>query len=155
MHHHGTAAVRWLSSHRRQLIIVVALISAVSVLLIAALPLLIVALVEWKLEPRRIRRPRLIGLQLLNQLLSTSRWPWCELHGLPHGPWHPCAQCGRPIDAPSRAAYCSPACRGYARLERDALDNDPRIVEQARRRLRNLHLRDLADNDPDLHEVLF
>jgi hypothetical protein len=31
---------------------------------------------------------------------------------------HPCNQCGSPIGAPSRAAYCSPACRKYASLER-------------------------------------
>ncbi|HZL19872.1 MAG TPA: hypothetical protein VFG23_19210 [Polyangia bacterium] len=32
---------------------------------------------------------------------------------------HPCSQCGSPIGAPSRAAFCSPACRTYARLERE------------------------------------
>lgn len=31
---------------------------------------------------------------------------------------HPCLQCGAPIGHPSRAVYCSPACRKYAALER-------------------------------------
>jgi hypothetical protein len=31
---------------------------------------------------------------------------------------HPCGQCGAPIEPPSRAEYCSPACRRYARLAR-------------------------------------
>lgn len=35
-----------------------------------------------------------------------------------HGSTHPCGQCGVPIGAPSRAVYCSPACRRYAQLER-------------------------------------
>jgi hypothetical protein len=34
--------------------------------------------------------------------------------------WHPCEQCGAPIDRPSRARYCSQACRRYARLRREA-----------------------------------
>jgi hypothetical protein len=42
--------------------------------------------------------------------------------------WHPCAQCGAPIDRPSRAAYCSAACRRYARLRREAAE-DPELAE--------------------------
>lgn len=34
-----------------------------------------------------------------------------------HG-FHGCGKCGAPIQAPSRAIYCSPACRNYAALER-------------------------------------
>lgn len=34
--------------------------------------------------------------------------------------WHPCEECGAPIDRPSRAAYCSAACRSYARQRRAA-----------------------------------
>lgn len=30
---------------------------------------------------------------------------------------HPCGQCGAPIGTPSRAVYCSPACRDYKRRE--------------------------------------
>lgn len=38
------------------------------------------------------------------------------------GETHPCAQCGAPIGHPSRASYCSPACRKYAALERAATE---------------------------------
>jgi hypothetical protein len=34
--------------------------------------------------------------------------------------WHPCEQCGQPIERPSRAHYCSQACRRYARIRREA-----------------------------------
>jgi hypothetical protein len=74
---------------------------------------------------------------------------------MPQSKWHPCAQCGTPIEEPSRAAYCSHACRTYARLERAALDHDPPIAARAERRLRNLRLRELADTDPRLEEVPF
>lgn len=36
--------------------------------------------------------------------------------------WRACGQCGVPIEPPSRAEYCSPSCRRYARLQREALD---------------------------------
>jgi hypothetical protein len=36
--------------------------------------------------------------------------------------WHACGQCGVPIEPPSRAEYCSPSCRRYARLQREAFD---------------------------------
>jgi hypothetical protein len=155
MHAQGTAASRWLSAQRYQLTLAGALLSALALLLITAPFLLALALIEWKLEPRKRRKPRLIGLLLIDQQLSACRWLWCELHDLPHRPWHPCAQCGKPIEVPSRASYCSPACRTYARLEREALNHDPRIAERAQRRLRNLRLRRLADDDPTLDEVPF
>jgi hypothetical protein len=155
MHTHRTAASRWLSAHRYQITLAAALLSALALLLISAPLLLVLALIEWKLEPCKSRKPRLIGLLIINQLLLATRWLWCELQGLPHRPWRPCAQCGKPIEAPSRASYCSHACRIYARLERDALDHDPRIAERAQRRLRNLRLRRLADDDPTLDEVPF
>jgi hypothetical protein len=155
MHAHRTAASRWLSAHRYQLTLAAALLSALALLLISAPFLLVLALIEWKLEPRKRRKPRLIGLLIINQLLLATHWLWCELHDLPRRPWHPCAQCGKPIEVPSRASYCSHACRTYARLERDALDHDPRIAERAQRRLRNLRLRRLADDDPRLDEVPF
>jgi hypothetical protein len=41
---------------------------------------------------------------------------------------HPCVQCGKPIGAPSRAAYCSPGCREYARLERAKRESDARAL---------------------------
>jgi hypothetical protein len=43
----------------------------------------------------------------------------------------------------------------YARIERDALNNDPRIAARAERRLRNIRLRELADSDAALEEVPF
>jgi hypothetical protein len=42
---------------------------------------------------------------------------------------HPCSQCGAPIGAPSRAAYCSPGCRRYAALERAETDRRARSLE--------------------------
>ncbi len=36
--------------------------------------------------------------------------------------WHACGQCGVPIEPPSRVEYCSPSCRRYARLQREAFD---------------------------------
>ena len=36
--------------------------------------------------------------------------------------WHACGQCGVPIEPPSRAEYCSPPCRRYARLRREEFD---------------------------------
>jgi hypothetical protein len=51
-------------------------------------------------------------------------WLWDELHGVPHRPWQPCLQCGRPIEAPSRAWYCSPRCRQLARQQRERLNWD-------------------------------
>jgi hypothetical protein len=155
MHAHVTAGVRRLSAHKYQLTLVAALVTALALLLITAPFLLALALIEWKLEPPKRRKPRLIGLLLINQLLSACRWLWCELQGLPHRPWHPCGQCGKPIEAPSRATYCWHACRTYARLEREARDNDPAIAGRAQRRLRNLRLRRLADDDPTLNEVPF
>lgn len=56
---------------------------------------------------------------------------------------HPCSGCGHPIGAPSRAAYCSPQCRQYARLER----------EQTERRARQLTaFGDVPDGFGDLPE---
>lgn len=34
--------------------------------------------------------------------------------------WHPCENCGAPIDLPSRAAYCSQACRRDANIRQRA-----------------------------------
>ncbi len=34
--------------------------------------------------------------------------------------WHPCENCGAPIDLPSRAAYCSQACRRDANIRHRA-----------------------------------
>jgi hypothetical protein len=123
--------------------------------------LLVIALIESHQADRSRqaskgrRRQQPAGLIAFLTLVTAVRWLWDELHDAPHRPWHPCAVCHRPIEEPSRAAYCSHECRTIARLERDALDNDPRIASRAERRLRNKRLRDLADQDADLEEVPF
>jgi hypothetical protein len=113
---------------------------------------LLLAAIEWK---QARRRRRLLGLALLAEVAHAIVWLWDELHGAPHGSWHPCGQCRRPIEEPSRAAYCSHACRSYARLERDAQANDPRIADRAERTLRAIRLQRLAEQDPRLAEVPF
>src|SRR5436190_1057863 len=40
------------------------------------------------------------------------------LFGRPKVGCHGCAQCGAPIEPPSRAEFCSPVCRRYARLRK-------------------------------------
>ncbi len=152
MHPHVIALSRWLRAHRYQLTLAAGLLGAM-VLLAAATPLLLaMAGIEWK---RSRRRGRMLSVLLLVLLARGARWLWLETRGIPHKAWHPCAQCGAPIEAPSRAAYCSHACRNYTRLERDALDTDPRIAERAERRLRNLRLRQLADTYQEWEEVPF
>ena len=42
---------------------------------------------------------------------------------------HACSQCGHPIAAPSRAAYCSPVCRRYAMLERQETSRKSEALE--------------------------
>ena len=152
MQSHVIAGYRWISAHRYQLALITALSALVALLVLASPLLLAVGAMEWK---RGKKRQRIIGLLLIALLIRTARWLWCELRGVPHAPWHPCAQCGRPIEEPSRASYCSQACRAYTRLERDAQANDPRIAERAERRLRNLRYRDAADSDPRFGEVPF
>jgi hypothetical protein len=152
MRHQATAAARWLPTHRYQLELTAALLLASALLVAVAPVLLVVAAIEWK---QSRKRKRLLAVALLTQLVKAVGWLWDELHGAPHGPWHPCAQCHRPIEEPSRAAYCSHACRSYARLERDARANDPRIADRADRRLRALRLRELAAQDPQWVEVPF
>lgn len=156
MRSHVIAAGRWISDHRHQIAIATCLTILLAFLVCVAPILLALAIVESRqTHGRRLPRNRLCGLIALSFLANSVRWLWNELQGAPQRPWHPCAQCGRPIEAPSRAAYCSHECRTYARLQREALDSDPLIAERAARRLRNKRLRDLADNDPHLDEVPF
>jgi hypothetical protein len=152
MQSHVIAASRWLRRRRFEVAVAVALVCALAALAVVGPWLLAVAALEWKYGKRR---KRLLGIALATLLASAVVWLWREMRGAPHRAWHPCAQCGVPIEAPSRAAYCSHACRRYARLERDALDDDPRIAERAEQRLRNLCMRAIADGDPELAEVLF
>jgi hypothetical protein len=152
MQSHVIAAARRASRHRYEITLAIALALTTGVLLIATPILLTTAAVEWK---HGRRRSCLLSLALILVLARAIGWLSRELRGLPHGRWHLCGQCGAPIEAPSRAAFCSHACRTYARLERDAVDNDPRIAARAGRRLRNLRLRELAEADPQLEKVPF
>ena len=150
MRSHGIALWRWLSWHRYQLFAGTALAVVAAAFVLVGPALLVLAAVEWKYSPRR---SRLLSLALFGLLARALLWSWQELRGLPHGPWHPCAQCGAPIEAPSRAWYCSPACRRYARLERDARSPDPWLAERAESRLRLVWSASVAN--PESSEIPF
>ena len=150
MHTQRTDLSRWLICHRRQLAAGAALLVLFAALVVAGPILLAMAVLEWK---HGRRRNRLLGLALVGLLVRVVVWLWQELRNLPHGDWHPCAQCGAPIESPSRAWYCSPACRRYARLERDARAFDPWIAGQAKGRLQALW--QPAAIDPALAEIPF
>jgi hypothetical protein len=156
MQSHVIPILRWLWQHRYEITLGAALVFVVALSLLVTPLLLAFAAIEWKQRPRgRKRNNRLLGLLLLARLAHVSHLLWRKLWHIPRWPWHPCAQCGAAIEEPSRAAYCSHVCRTYARLEREALDTDPRIADRAERRLRNLRYRELVDADPRLHEVPF
>lgn len=150
MHAHGIALWRWLSWHRYQLAAGLALALVAALLVSAGPALLAVAAVEWKYTRRR---SRVLSLALLGLFARGLAWLWQELRRLPHGRWHPCAQCGAPIEAPSRAWYCSPACRRYARLEREARSPDPWLAERAQTRLRLVT--QASSVDPESSEIPF
>jgi hypothetical protein len=141
-----TALRRWLSWHRHEVAAGAALLSLAAALVVAAPILLTVAALEWK---HGRRRNRLLGVALIALLARAVLWLWQELRNLPHGTWHPCLQCGAPIEEPSRACYCSPACRRYARLQRGARGGD----HDAAARLARLRRGDRYD--PTLAEVPF
>jgi predicted nucleic acid-binding Zn ribbon protein len=150
MRSHGIAFWRWLTWRRLQLATGGALVLAAALLLFAGPALLVIAAVEWKYTRRR---SRVVSLALFGLLARALVWLWKELRGLPHRHWHPCAQCGAPIEAPSRASYCSPSCRRYARLGRDARSPDPWLAERAETRLRLVTRTDAAD--PESSEIPF
>jgi hypothetical protein len=147
MHDQGIALWRWLSWHRLQIATATALIGVVALLLFAGPVLLVAGAVEWKYSRRRV-----LSLAIAGLLLRALVWLWQELRGLPHGQWHPCAQCGASIEAPSRAWYCSPLCRRYAQLEQDPRSPDPWFSERASVRLRTLARPTL---DPASSEIPF
>jgi hypothetical protein len=149
MQAHGIALWRWLSWHRYQLAAGTALVCVGTLLLILGPSLLALGAVEWKHSRRRSRLLSLALLGLLARAVVVRLWQ--ELRGLPHGNWHPCIQCGAPIEAPSRAWYCSPACRRFARLERDAASPDPWTAERAETRLRLV----TSIADPESSEIPF
>jgi hypothetical protein len=142
----GTALWRWLCRQRRELAAGAALVVVIVLFICLAPSLLAMAAIEWK-HGRRRERLRSLALALL--LLRALAWFWRDLRGVPHGRWHACMQCGAPIEEPSRARYCSHACRRYTRLARHAAGGD----EQAAARL--VRLRRLADIDPALNEIPF
>jgi hypothetical protein len=131
----GNSLWRWVSGHRLQLLAATVLTGVGALLLFTGPALLIVAAVEWKYSRRR---SRVLSLALLGLLARALVWLWQELRNVPHCPWHPCAQCGAPIEAPSKAWYCSPLCRRYARLEPDVRSPNPWCAERAAVRLRLL-----------------
>jgi hypothetical protein len=140
---HRTPLWRWLSWHRYQLAAAAGLFFATAALIAVAPLLLAVSALEWKRGHRRV-----LGLALLSLLTTAIVWLWRGLHGLPREPWHSCVQCGAPIEEPSRAEYCSPACRHVARLERERSSPDPWIAACAETRLRIL-ARATTDPAPD------
>jgi hypothetical protein len=150
MHDHGNSLWRWLRWHRLQIAAAACLTALAAVTLVASPLLLAATALEWKYSRRR---SRLISLALVSGLARMALWLWQELRGLPHGRWHPCVQCGTPIEAPSRAWFCSPGCRRYARLERDARSPDPWLAERSAARLRTLSR--IAVADPASSDIPF
>lgn len=144
----GIALWRWLGLHRYQLAVGVALVAVTAALAFVGPPLLLIGAFEWKRGKRRS-----LGVALAALLFRAAVWLWQELRGLPHGRWHGCAQCGRPIEEPSHAWYCSLMCRRYARLERDARAFDPHIARRALDRLEWLSKAPAID--PSLDELPF
>jgi len=150
MHAQGIALWRWLIWHRLQIAAATALVGGAVLLLFLGPALLGVAAIEWKYS----RRPnRLLSLAVLELLSTAFVWLWQELRDLPDREWHPCAQCGAPIETASRAWYCSPTCRRYARLERDARSPNPWLAERAQTRLRLVWSADAVD--PESSEIPF
>ena len=121
-----------------------------ALLYLAPLPLVLALL-----ERRSGRRRRGVALAGFAMLVVALAWAWRELRGLPCPGFHPCAACGALIARPSRACYCSPACRWYARLEGEARAFDPHVAERAAQRLRRLCRREQADLDPELADIPF
>jgi hypothetical protein len=153
MHDHRTALWRWLTDHRHEILISTALAATATTLVVVG-PLLVALAFAESMAQKGLRRT-FVGLVLAAALVRTVVWLWRELRDEPHRRWYPCAQCGRPIEEPSRAAYCSHSCRSYARLERDAQANDPRVADRAQRRLRAIDLRRRAGEDRGWDEVPF
>jgi hypothetical protein len=116
MQSHVIAASRWAWRHRRQIALLTALAATAGASILIAPILLTVAAIEWK---QTGRQQRLLSIALLLLLIRAISWLWRELRRIPHAGWHPCGQCGVPIAAPSRAEYCSPACRRDARFTRE------------------------------------
>lgn len=93
------------------------LIGAVSALIVgtALVLALVVSIAQGSQRKHRgLARPALIVLSGL----AIAHLFWRKRDST----WHACGQCGVPIEPPSRAEYCSPTCRRYARLRREELE---------------------------------
>lgn len=67
--------------------------------------------------PRRRGSRTMIALALESTLALVLSAFGLRRRGGRIGPsWHPCENCGAPIEKPSRAAYCSQACRRDANI---------------------------------------
>jgi hypothetical protein len=137
--HQQPSPARIVWQHRRELALSLLLITLATTLVALTPPLLVVAILQER-RPRRRSRP----LRVLRNFWDAAAWSWRQLLRLPGSGWHPCEQCGFPIEPPSRARFCSAACRRYGRLRRLAASGD----EQAAARYDRL--RRLADLDPAL-----
>lgn len=112
----------WL--HRARIVVGALLILLAFGLAVFAPFLFALAIVE-----RRNRGQRRLLFTLA--VIGAVAWLWRELTRNPHephGPWHPCRQCGYPIANTSRARYCSSGCRRIARLTERATNGDERAI---------------------------
>lgn len=74
----------------------------------------------------------LLLLALPNALVVAGGLAWILVMGFrrygwarrPAPGWHPCEQCGRPIESPSRARFCDAGCRRIGRLKLQAPLNE-------------------------------
>jgi hypothetical protein len=142
--HQQRNPARLLWRYRRELALSLLLITLATTLVALAPPLLLIAAVQER-RPRR----RGVPLSVLRNVWEAVAWTWRNLHRLPRPGWHPCEQCGFPIEPPSKASFCSTACRRYGRLRRHAAGGDERAAARYDR------LRRLADLDPALTEIPF
>ena len=82
-------------------------------------------------RPPRRSRGTMLALAESTLALGLAAFGLSRTRGRTGPAWHPCENCGAPIDLPSRAAYCSQGCRADAarrRREREFLD-DPELTE--------------------------
>jgi len=98
-------------------------LSAVSAIIVGTA--LVLALVVSITESSRQRRSRLARPALIvTSALAIVYLLWRKRDSN----WHACGQCGVPIEPPSRAEYCSPTCRRYARLRREELERRSELL---------------------------
>ena len=138
------ASLLW--RYRRELALGLLLVGSAAVLVLLTPPLLALVALE---RNRRSRRRQSTGRNILQLLVRAVAWTWRKLLQVPRHGWHPCEQCGYPIEPPSTARFCSPACRRYARLRRQATAGDERAAARYEWLRRSAHL------DPTLNEIPF